>query len=66
MLIDLKAEISFDTSVKNAKVYPIKATVTGTLDGKKFRPRTWDIPFDEKTWRYRYPEDWPVYDPPNR
>ena len=48
----LEMDIQIDTADENAAVYPLKAVMSGTLKGKKIRPRTFIIPFDENEWKY--------------
>lgn len=58
--LDTKLEV--DLRDRNARVYPLKLTVSGVREGKKFRPKTWIVPFDLKKWQYLEPKDWPLKD----
>lgn len=49
-----------DSSKNTEKVYPVQVTVTGTVKGKKLKPKTWTLPFDYKKWTYSKPKDWPL------
>ena len=59
---ELEADILIDDSVKNRKLYPLKATASGRLRGKKIRTRTVILHFDEKKREYSHPKNWPLDD----
>jgi hypothetical protein len=55
----LETKLEIDTSQSNARVFPLRLTVTGQLKGQSFAPKTWTFPFDTKSWTYVQPSDWP-------
>lgn len=59
---NIKTQLVIDTSKNTARVYPLRVTVTGQLNGKKLKPKTWTLPFDFKKWTYREPPNWPLTD----
>lgn len=59
---ELDTKLEVDLRDRNARVYPLKLTVSGVREGKKFRPKTWIVPFDLKKWQYLEPKDWPLKD----
>ncbi len=56
----IESTLAIDTSKHSEKVYPLRITVTGTLKGKKLKPKTWTLPFNAKSWTYKEPTDWPL------
>ena len=58
---EIESELSFDTS-DNAKIFPMRLTVTGKDVGKDIGKKVWTIPFDTKTWTYPQPTDWILKD----
>ena len=61
METDLKMDVHLDTAAENAKVYPLKITVSGTVKGKRLEPKTFIIPFDEKEWKYKPSREFEAY-----
>lgn len=49
-------DLQIDTARRDAKVYPLILTRTGTKAGTTSPPTTWHIGFDEKRWRYAVPD----------
>lgn len=59
---EIESKLSVDDSDPNAKVYPLKITVTGRVKGKELPAKTWTLPFDTKKWFYIEPADWALKD----
>ena len=51
-----------DYTAGNAKVYLLKATISGTLKGKRPKPGTFIIPFDAKEWKYKRSREFEAYE----
>ena len=56
----LDSKLEIDSSQASEKVFPLKITVTGKIDGKVIAPSTWTLPFDSKTWSFIEPGNWPL------
>lgn len=53
--MSLKYALSVDTTKIAAHVFPLILEKSGVQDGRPVVPETFQIPFDEKTWRYMPP-----------
>ena len=58
---DLEMDIHLDYPPENANIYSLKATISGKVKGKKIKPKTFTIPFDEKEWKYKPPKEYEAY-----
>lgn len=58
----INSSLEIDSSVTDAKVFPLKITVTGKEKGQDLGSKTWVFPFDEKKWSYTQPDSWTLKD----
>jgi hypothetical protein len=58
----VEAKIKVDTSQVWKRVFPLKARLTGNINGKKLRAKTWILPFNTRKWEYIPPKNWPISD----
>ncbi len=59
---EITAKIKVDNSKVHERVFPLKVKITGKINGKKLRVRTWVLPFNTKKWQYVQPKRWPLAD----
>jgi len=57
---EIVAKIKVDNSQINKRVFPLKVKVTGKVNGKKLKVKTWELPFDTRKWQYIEPKNWPL------
>ncbi len=57
--MNLETALRIDSSKTSEQVFPLLLTVSGEFNGQKVTPKTWNIKFDTKTWRYIPPKQWP-------
>ena len=59
---EIAAEIKVDNLQVDKRVFPLKVKVTGKINGKKLKVKTWELPFYTRKWRYTEPKNWPLSD----
>jgi hypothetical protein len=57
---DIDSTLEVDSINIGATVFPLRITLTGQFEGRKLTPKTWDVPFDQASWSYVEPVDWPL------
>jgi hypothetical protein len=57
---EISAKIKVDNLQVNKRVFPLKVKITGKINGKKLRVRTWVLPFNTRKWQYVKPKRWPL------
>lgn len=56
----LETKLDIDSRQIDARVFPLRVTLTGQIEGRPFEPKTWTFPFDPASWTYIEPDDWPL------
>ncbi|MDM8563552.1 hypothetical protein QUF54_09380, partial [Candidatus Marithioploca araucensis] len=59
---EIAAEIKVDNLQVGKRVFPLKVKVTGKINGKKLKVKTWELPFNTRKWQYVEPKDWPLFE----
>jgi hypothetical protein len=54
------SKITVDTAAINAKIFPLRVSLNGTLNGRPLSPKPWSLEFDPKKWAYVPPPGWPL------
>jgi hypothetical protein len=57
---EIVTKIKVDKSQVSKRVFPLKVKVTGKLNGKKLKVKTWTLPFNTRKWQYIKPKHWPL------
>lgn len=57
---EITANISVDNLQVKRRIFPLKVSIEGIINGKKIKEKSWVLPFNIKKWEYIEPTEWPL------